>query len=78
MKHFIGLDVSVKETAVCIVDDTGRIYRELRVVSHPDDLLAVLKDPALDIERVLGLEAGPFIALAFRGAGERRVAGHLH
>ena len=23
MDHFVGLDVSVKETSVCIVDDTG-------------------------------------------------------
>ena len=23
MEHFAGLDVSVKETSVCIVDDTG-------------------------------------------------------
>jgi hypothetical protein len=27
MDHFAGLDVSVKETSVCIVDDTGRIIR---------------------------------------------------
>ena len=26
--HFAGLDVSVKETSVCIVDDTGKIVRE--------------------------------------------------
>ena len=25
MDHFGGLDVSVKETSICIVDDTGRI-----------------------------------------------------
>ena len=25
MDHFAGLDVSVKETSICIVDDTGRI-----------------------------------------------------
>jgi hypothetical protein len=28
MDHFAGLDVSVKETSICIVDDTGRIVRE--------------------------------------------------
>ena len=42
MKHYIGLDVSVKETAVCIVDQTGSICREVKVDSHPDDLLAVV------------------------------------
>jgi hypothetical protein len=41
MEHFAGLDVSVKETSVCIVDDTGRIVREAKVASEPDALLAV-------------------------------------
>jgi len=36
MDHFAGLDVSVKETSVCIVDDTGRIAREVKVASEPD------------------------------------------
>ena len=27
MDHFAGLDVSVKDTSVCIVDDTGKIPR---------------------------------------------------
>ena len=31
MDHFAGLDVSVKETSVCIVNDTGRIVREVKV-----------------------------------------------
>ena len=30
MDHFAGLDVSVKKTSVCIVDDTGKIVREVR------------------------------------------------
>ena len=47
MEHFAGLDVSVKETSVCIVDDTGKIVREVKVLSEPDALLAVLKNPRL-------------------------------
>ena len=35
MDHFAGLDVSVKETSVCIVDDTGKIVREVKVASEP-------------------------------------------
>jgi transposase len=42
MDHFAGLDVSVKDTSICIVDDTGRITREVKVASEPDALLAVL------------------------------------
>ena len=42
MEHFAGLDVSVKETSVCIVDDMGRIVREAKVASEPEALLAVV------------------------------------
>ena len=41
MDHFGGLDVSVKETSNCIVDDTGRIVREVKVGSEPEALLKV-------------------------------------
>ena len=30
MDYFAGLDVSVKETSVCVVDDAGKIVREAR------------------------------------------------
>ena len=58
MDHFAGLDVSVKKTSVCIVDDTGKIIREVKVASEPEALLAVLKNPAYHFKRI-GLEAGP-------------------
>ena len=45
MDHFAGLDVSVKETSVCIVDDTGQLVREVKVSSEPEALLALLKTP---------------------------------
>jgi transposase len=43
MDHFAGLDVSVKETSICIVDDAGKIVREVKVASEPEALLTVLK-----------------------------------
>ncbi len=58
MDHFAGLDVSVKKTSVCILDDTGKIVREVKVASEPEALLAVLKNPAYQFKRI-GLEAGP-------------------
>jgi hypothetical protein len=45
MDHFAGLDVSVKETSICIVDDTGRIVREVKVASEPEALLQVVGNP---------------------------------
>ena len=69
MDHFAGLDVSVKETSVCIVDDTGRIVREVKVASEPEALLAVLKNPGYHFKRI-GLEAGPLSQWLFSALAE--------
>jgi transposase len=58
MDHFAGLDVSVKETSVCILDDAGKILKEVKVASEPQALLKVLGNPAYRFKRI-GLEAGP-------------------
>jgi len=69
MDHFAGLDVSVEETSVCIVDDTGKIVREVRVASEPEALLAVLASPAYHFKRI-GLEAGPLSQWLFSALAE--------
>jgi len=53
----------VKETSICIVDDAGKIVREVKVASEPEALLAVLKNLAYHFKRI-GLEAGPLSAMA--------------
>ena len=58
MKHYVGLDVSVKETAICIVDETGKIVREAKVTTEPEAVVALLNHAGLGYARV-GLEAGP-------------------
>ncbi len=58
MDYFAGLDVSVKETSVCIVDDAGKIVREARVASEPEALLQVQTNTSYRFKRI-GLEAGP-------------------
>jgi transposase len=67
--HFAGLDVSVKETSVCIVDDTGRIVREVKLASEPEALLSVLSNPAYHFKRI-GLEAGPLSQWLFSALAE--------
>ena len=69
MDHFAGLDVSVKETSVCIVDDTGRIVREVKVASEPEALLTALKNPSYHFKRI-GLEAGPLSQWLFSALTE--------
>ena len=56
MKYYAGLDVSLEETAICVVDETGRIAREARASSDPPALVGALLKIDLPLERV-GLEA---------------------
>ena len=69
MDHFAGLDVWVKVTSVCIVDDAGKVVREVKVASEPEALLAVLKNPAYHSKRI-GLEAGPLSQWLFSALAE--------
>ena len=70
MDHFAGLDVSVKETSVCILDDAGKIVKEAKVASEPQALLKVLGNPAYRFKRI-GLEAGPLSQWLFSARGRR-------
>jgi len=69
MEHFAGLDVSVKLTSLCIVDDAGGIIREAKIESDPDALLQVLKNGAYHFKRI-GLEAGPLSQWLFSALAE--------
>src|SRR5438132_12305900 len=46
MEHYVGLDVSLKLTAICIVDQTGKIEREGMVASNPEAIAAFIKSHA--------------------------------
>ena len=69
MDHFAGLDVSVKDTSICIVDEVGKIVREVKVASEPDALLAVLRNATYRFKRI-GLEAGPLSQWLFSALAE--------
>lgn len=56
MKYFAELDVSLEETAICVVEESGRIVKEMRAASEPEALIIALRKVGLPLER-LGLEA---------------------
>jgi transposase len=56
MTYYAGLDVSLEETAICVVDTAGVIVKEIRAESAPDALHDALKRLDLPLKRV-GMEA---------------------
>ncbi len=38
---FVGLDVSVRETSVCVVDDASKVMCERKVLTEPNNIAAV-------------------------------------
>ncbi|UCH49018.1 MAG: IS110 family transposase [Betaproteobacteria bacterium] len=58
MEHYVGLDVSLKLTAICVVDQTGSVVREGVVDSDPETIVEFVRSNAPSVVRI-GLEAGP-------------------
>src|ERR1700686_5037074 len=69
MAHFVGLDVSVKETSVCVVDDAGKVLCERKVPTEPDDIAVLLTSVGGEYVRV-GIEAGPLSQWLVNGLAE--------
>jgi transposase len=67
--YFAGLDVSLEETTICIVDDAGMIVREARAASEPEVLVAFFEACGMKMERV-GLEACSLTAWLHDGLTE--------
>jgi len=69
MEHFAGIDVSLKDSSVCVVDAMGRIVREAKVASEPEALIAWFGELGLTMTRVR-LEAGPLSQWLHAGLSE--------
>ncbi|MEA3073589.1 MAG: hypothetical protein QOD29_5035, partial [Alphaproteobacteria bacterium] len=58
MDYYAGIDVSLEQSSVCVLDAGGKIVREAKVASEPEALIAWLGSLGLAMTRI-GLEAGP-------------------
>ena len=58
MKYYAGLDVSLEETSICIMDGDGTLITERKVASQPEAIAEMLGSLGLRLHRV-GLEVGP-------------------
>jgi transposase len=58
MEHYVGIDVSMEQSSVCIVDARGKIVKEAKVASEPDVLATFFRKLRFTVKQI-GLEAGP-------------------
>jgi transposase len=58
MDYYAGIDVSLEQSSVCVVDGSGKIVREAKVASDPESLTGYFTGFGLPLVRI-GLEAGP-------------------
>ena len=58
MELYVGMDVSLKETSICVVDDNGEIVSEGTVISEPEAIAEFIRAKAAGATRI-GLETGP-------------------
>jgi transposase len=58
MERYVGLDVSLKQTSICVVDQTGSIVHEGVVDSDPEAIAAFVRSKAPGTVRI-GIETGP-------------------
>ena len=58
MELYVGMDVSLEETSICVVDGSGGIVSEGTVISEPPAIAAFIKAKAGGAVRI-GLETGP-------------------
>jgi transposase len=52
MNHYVGIDVSLEASSVCVVDGNGKVVCEGKIASEPDALIAWLKELKLELTRI--------------------------
>lgn len=52
MKLYIGLDVSLEETSICVMDGQGRIVHRGQTESEPESIAAYVQRHAPDVTRI--------------------------
>ena len=68
---YVGLDVSMRRTAVCVIEPSGKVVREVSVETAPDAIAKAIAAVGKGVERV-GMEAGsssPFLARELTALG---------
>ncbi len=58
MKHYVGLDVSLKEVSICVIDADGVVAAEGKVATEPALIVSWIEEHIGTVERIVH-ESGP-------------------
>jgi transposase len=73
MAYYAGIDVSLDSSSVCVVDENGKVVREIKVASEPDALVVWFCGLGWAVERI-GMEAGPLSQWLYAGLRKKGLA----
>jgi hypothetical protein len=76
MDYYAGIDVSLEASSVCVVDASGKILREAKVLSEPENLIGWFRALGLEMTRNRA-GGGAFVAMAPCGHEGRRLGGGI-
>lgn len=76
MEYYAGIDVSLESSSVCVVDGSGKIVREAKILSEPAALIGWFRGLGIEVKRI-GLEAGPLSQWLYGGLQDAGLAVEL-
>ena len=76
MDYYAGIDVSLEASSICVVDASGKIIKEAKVLSEPEALIAWFQALPFTLARI-GLEAGPLSQWLYAGLKDAGFAAEL-
>ena len=72
MQYDAGIDVSLEQSSVCVVDAAGKIVKEAKIAPDPKVLVTFFKGLGFPVTRI-GLEAGPLTQWLYAGLHPSRI-----
>ena len=73
MKHYIGLDVSMKTTFICVLDKSGKVIHEGKEKTNPHAIADYLNKKGIE-DYMLGFESGSLTNYLMNGFKERALS----
>lgn len=52
MESYVGIDFSLEESSLCVVEATGKIVHEVKIASEPEALMRHFDDLDLSVIRI--------------------------